>query len=440
MLIIEAKTVNNFIINTFNKFTCCFVTLIFAQLNTFAQVPTPGVLSKKPTVITNATLHIGNGQVIKEAGIGFVNGKIVSLDSLLNSENFEGYEIINANGNDVYPGLIAPNTSIGLNEVDAIRSTRDYYEVGENNAHIRSIIAYNTDSRVTPTIRSNGILLAQITPNGGSISGNSSIVNLDAWNWEDAALKIDDALHINWPSLHFNGDNKEEDNNRTEKELLAIEHIFSDAKTYCFNSVENTNLKLEAFRSVFNGQKKVFIHTDGAKEIINAVQFMKQYALTPVIVGGSESFLITQFLRENNIAVIIIRTHNLPSLQEDDIDLPYKLPKILLDSGVKYCLADVGSWQQRNLPFQAGTSVAYGVSKEQALMSITKNTSEILGIDKIYGTLELGKSATLVISEGDILDMKSSKITHAWIDGRPVDLNNAQTQLNKKFRTKYFGE
>jgi imidazolonepropionase-like amidohydrolase len=420
------------------------ITLTLSSNYLFGQVPTPGELPKKPTLLINATLHIGNGQVLKAANIGFNQGKIILIDTILDDKNKLDFEIINANGKHVYPGLIAPNTTIGLNEIDAVRSTRDYYEVGENNAHIRSIIAYNTDSRVTPTIRSNGILLAQITPSGGTISGNSSVVNLDAWNWEDAMVKMDDALHMNWPKLHSNSqadaEAKEEESNRSEKEILAISQIWSNAKTYCGTHHDEINLKYEAFRGVFGGKKKVFIHTDGAKEIIHAVQFMKNYGITPVIVGGDESYLITQFLRKNGISVILIRTHNLPSLPEDDVDLPYKLPKILHDSGVNFCLADVGSWQQRNLPFQAGTAVAYGLTMEDALMAITKNTAEILGIDKTYGTLELGKSATLVLSEGDILDMKTSKITHAWIDGRPINLDNAQKQLDTKFRQKYFGK
>ncbi|MFM9945822.1 MAG: amidohydrolase family protein [Bacteroidia bacterium] len=420
------------------------IAILLFSIMAKAQVPTPGKLPIKPVVLMGGTLHIGNGEIYTDAGLGFVNGKIVSLDSLLKKINYRDYELVDAKGKHVYPGLIAPNTTIGLNEIDAVRSTRDYNEVGLNNANIRSIIAYNTDSKVTPTVRSNGILLAQITPSGGSISGNSSIVQLDAWNWEDAAVKTDDALHINWPRMSVQrgwwaepGDIEKLQN---EKEILALDEIFSNAKTYCNSQPVVLNLKLEAFRDVFSGKKKVFIHADGAREMISAVQFMQKYGIIPVIVGGDESFLITKFLRENKVAVVLIRTHNLPSLPEDDVDMPYKLPKILHDSGVLYCIADVGAWQQRNLPFQAGTSVAFGITPEQALMAITKNTSEILGIDKNYGTLEVGKSATLIISDGDILDMKTSKVTRAWIDGRPVDLNNTQKELDKKFRTKYFGE
>lgn len=407
-----------------------------------AQVPSPGAVQTEKVWIIAGTLHLGNGQVYNNASIRFDKGIITAIDTSHATKDFPDHVIILAK--HVYPGLIAPNTTIGLNEIDAIRSTRDYNEVGENNANIRSIIAYNTDSKVTPTIRSNGILLAQITPTGGSISGNSSIVQLDAWNWEDAAIKTDDALHLNWPRMHVQKGWWTEPGDieilQTDKEIKALDEIFSNAKTYCSNKPDVHNIKLEAFRDVFLGKKKVFIHTDGAREMISAVQFMQRYGITPILVGGDESFLITKFLRENKIALVLIRTHNLPSLPEDDVDLPYKLPKILHDSGVLYCIADVGAWQQRNLPFQAGTAVAFGLTREQALMAITKNAAEILGIDKNYGTLEVGKSATLFISEGDILDMKTSKVTRAWIDGREINLDNSQKQLDKKFRSKYFGE
>ncbi len=407
-----------------------------------AQVPAPSAIEKSPVWILAGALHIGNGKVYTNASLRFDKGIITAIDTSHAVKDFPDHIIVLAK--HVYAGLIAPNTTVGLNEVDAIRSTRDYHEVGQNNANVRSLIAYNTDSKVIPTLRSNGILLAQITPSGGFISGNSSVVQMDAWNWEDAAIKVDDAMHINWPRMtlqySWNGESSEADKGQIDKAINAMSEIFSNAKSYCNGGNLEVNLKLESFRGIFNGKKKVFVHADGAREIISSVQFMQRYGITPVIVGGNESHLVTKFLRENKIAVVLIRTHNLPSLPEDDIDLPYKMPKILQDSGVLYCLADVSAWQQRNLCFEAGTSVAYGLTTEQALMAVTKNTAEILGISNKYGTLEVGKSATLIVSDGDILDMKSSKVTRAWIDGRPIDLDNTQKQLNRKFNSKYFKE
>ena len=409
-----------------------------------AQVGSPAPKQTKPVVIYGATIHVGDGKVWRNASVRFENGNITAMDSGNIDLTKTEVEYINAQNNHVYPGLIAPNTTVGLSEIDAVRSTRDHTEVGENNANVRSIIAYNTDSKIIPTLRSNGVLLAQVTPSGGSLSGSSSIVQLDAWNWEDAAVKTDDALHINWPFLSpsrgRNAEQGENEKQQFEKEIKAIEEIFINARAYCLMKPLEVNLKLEALREVFTQKRKVFIHTNGAREMIRAVQSMQKFGITPVIVGGAESYLIPGFLRDHKVAVILLGTQNLPSLPEEDIDMPYKLPKILKDSGVLYCLADNGAWQQRNLPFQAGTAVAFGLTAEEALMSVTKNTSEILGIETKYGTLAIGKSATLMISDGDILDTRSSNITHAWIDGRRIDLYNHQKDLDAKFRKKYFGE
>lgn len=418
------------------------IVLIFAVLGAKSQTLTPAPTQSKKYMIFAQTLHVGNGNIIKNATIRFENGIIIAIDTNAKTENISDHVAINAK--HVYPGIIAPNTRIGLNEIDAVRSTRDYNEVGSNNANIRSIIAYNADSKIIPTIRSNGVLIAQISPSGGRISGNSSIVQLDAWNWEDAVVKTDDALHINWPRMYMQhgwwAEPGEIEKLQIEKDLNEIEEIFINALNYCNTKNEIVNLKYEAFREVFKGNKKVYVYADEPREIICAVQFFKKFNICPVICGAKQSYLITDFLKQNNISVILINTHYLPSLPEEDIDMPYKLPKILADSGLKFCIASDGAWEQRNLPFQAGTAVAYGLSTEQALMAITKNTAEIMGIDKKYGTIEKGKSATFVISEGDILDMKTSIITDAFIDGRKIDLDNNQNQLYKKYIKKYFGE
>jgi len=418
--------------------------LLALALGTKAQVGAPASKQTKPVWIYGATIHIGDGKVLKNANVRFENGSITNIDTDKPDLSKAEYDYINAQNKHVYPGLIAPNTTVGLNEIDAVRSTRDHTEVGENNANVRSIIAYNTDSKIIPTLRSNGLLLVQVTPSGGSISGSSSIVQLDAWNWEDAAVKTDDALHINWPFISLsrgrNAEQGENEKQQFEKEIKAIEEIFTKAQAYCLSKPLEINLKLEAFREVLTKKRKVFIHTNGAREMIRAVQSMQKFGITPVIVGGTESYLIAGFLRDHNVGVILLGTQNLPSLPEEDIDMPYKLPKILKDSGVLFCLADNGAWQQRNLPFQAGTAVAFGLSSEEALMSVTKNTSEILGIDTKYGTLAIGKSATLIISEGDVLDTRTSIVTDAWIDGRKIDVNTHQKDLDAKYRKKYFGE
>ena len=401
--------------------------------------------NSKIIVLKGGTAHIGNGEVIENSIIIIENGKIKDIGTVKNINDLPtNVETIDLNGKEIYPGFIAANTNIGLSEIGAVRATNDYDETGSFNPNVRSIIAYNTDSEVTPTVRSNGVLLAQITPSGGAVSGQSSIVELEAWNWEDAAYKMDDAIYMAWPRM-FSYSWKERKNKENEKyseQIAELEQTFAEAKAYCENKKPQTkNLKLEAMCDLFSKNKKLYIKTDYIKEMVAAVQFAKIYDLKLVIVGGRDAWMATDILKENNVAIVINKTHTLPSRSHEDVDLPYKLPKILQDAGILYCIT-VGSgwdgfWDQRNISFEAGTAAAYGLTKEEALMTITSNAAKILGIDQTVGTLEKGKDATLIVSKGDALDMRTQHIEQAFIRGRAVDLDNKQKKLYRKFMDKY---
>lgn len=402
----------------------------------------PAKAQNKPVIITNATIHVGNGQVITKGYIAFTNGKITAIGEGTAPANAQA-AVIDANGKQVYPGFIAPITTLGLVEVEnGAKGTDDAGEVGEVNPHIRSIIAYNTDSRVIPTVRSNGILMAQPTPEGGLVSGQSSVVVLDAWNWEDAAYKKDIGLHLNWPASRggFFGPQASaaEAKENTQKTIAQLSKYFAEAKAYAeLAKPAETNARFEAMKGLFNGSKKLFVNVNQATGIIQAVNFAKNYGIKTVIVGGTESYLVTDLLKENQVPVILVETQTLPDKTDDDVYLPYKLPKLLQDAGVLYSLTGIGYWRQRNLPFEAGTAVAYGLSKEQAISMITLNTAKILGIDKTAGSLETGKDATLFISGGDALDMLGNKVEAAFIQGRNINLDNHHKQLYKRYQEKY---
>jgi imidazolonepropionase-like amidohydrolase len=190
-------------------------------------------------------------------------------------------------------------------------------------------------------------------------------------------------------------------------------------------------------RGLFNGTKKLFVVADGAKQIMQAVAFGKQMGVSVVIVGGKESYLVTDILKENNVPVILRETQTLPDRNEDDVYLPYKLPKLLQDAGVMYGLTGIGFWRQRNLPFEAGEAVGYGLTKEQAVSMISLNNAKILGIDKTTGSIETGKDANLFISTGDALDMIGLNVEAAFIQGRNINLDNLHKQLYRKFSEKY---
>jgi len=420
-----------------------FIVQQFILGNLFAQsVPVPASKDQAAILLSGGVIHIATGEVIKDGAVGFKKGKIVVVGSAADVSK-EGWKVINVNGKHVYPGLIAANTKIGLTEIDLVRATHDFKEIGSYNPNVRSIIAYNTDSRVTPTIRSNGILLAQIVPQGGRISGTSSIVQLDAWNWEDAAYKMDDGIHLNWPNMYVNAGWWAEPKNggineKYDEQLRNVEAFFEEAKAYGQDQQPNPkNIRFESMKKVFNKQQQVFIHVSFAKEIIAAINFAKKHEVRMVIVGGRDSWLVADIIKEHNIPVILSSIHSLPGYQDDELDVAFKTPFHLKEAGVKFALSIGGGWETRNLMFLAGTASTYGLTKEEALMSITKNVSEILGISDSVGTLSVGKDATIIVSTGDILDMRTSKIEHAFIKGRAIDLNNKQKELYYKFRNKY---
>lgn len=415
---------------------CCSVHSLL-----MAQRIAPAGAQSVAIIITGATIHTGNGQVIENGAIVFSNGKITYVGTAANAPA-SGATIIDAKGKQVYPGIIAPVTNIGLNEIEAARATNDYAEVGDYNPGTRSLIAYNTDSKVIPTVRSNGVLLAQVAPQGGIISGTSSVMQLDAWNWEDAQYKADDGLHLNWPSwFKFNFDDNGAAvtiNDDYEKQVQQIRSYFIAAQQYNQQaSHAERNINFEAMKGVFDKTRSVFIHTNYVREIMNAVQFAKDLGINMVLVGGSDAYQCTAILKENGIPVILGDAHSLPGGDDTKVDVPYHTAAMLQQAGVMYCLSIGGYWQQRNLPFVAGTTAAHGVSKEDALKSITSSTAKILGIDNVTGTLEAGKDANIIISTGDVLDMKTSNIERAFIQGRDINLDNSQKQLYETYRKKY---
>lgn len=425
------------------KYILILAIFIFTT-SAFAQNPAPASGTPKRILLIGGTAHIGNGKIIETSAIGLKDGKIIFVADAKNFTQDKSVfdTVIDCKGKQIYPGLIALNTDLGINEIELVRSTNDYREAGNINPSARTIIAYNTDSKITPTVRSNGILLAQIVPQGGLLSGTSSVVKLDGWNWEDAAYQTDEGVWMNWPSMRIYhlapNDSDDAQQQKNNKMLMGLTHFFDDSKSYCsLTAPAIRNPQFEAMRGLFDGTKKLYIYCGFAREIIAAVQFCKQYGIKMVLVGGEDSWRLTDLLKENNIPVIIARTHTLPSRSDEDVALPYKLAGLLKNAGVDFAIADNGFWQQRNLPFEAGTAAGYGLTKEEALTSITLSPAKILGIDKRCGTLEENKDATLFISTGDALDMRTNNVELALINGRIINLDNVQAQLFHKYRKKY---
>lgn len=423
--------------------TACILATASAQETVY-----PAPAQKETITLTNATIHVGNGQVIENGSVVFTNGKITEVGSSVTAKG----KTVDCKGKHIYPGIITSSSQLGLIEVPSVRATVDAVELGEISASIRSIVAYNTDSKVTNTLRPNGILLANIYPDGGIISGLSSVVQLDAWNWEDAAYKTDNGVHFNMPSLlnrqrggrgggGFGGGQQstEDPVKRGLEQIEKVKTFFREAKAWQAEAThESTNLKYDAVKGLFTKKQKLFIHCNIVKEMLVAVDFVKEFGFDVVIVGGVDSWQIADILKQNNMAVILDQLHSLPVMADDDVDQPFKTPAMLQKAGVLFALGeDDGNSRGRNLPFNAGTAVAYGLTKEEALTAITLSAAKILGIDDKTGSIEKGKDANIVVSDGDILDMKTNAVTHAFIQGRMVSLDNKQKQLFEKYKYKY---
>ena len=429
-----------------------FINLIFSQ-----QTPAPA--QEKSILIFGATTHVGNGEVLENSVIGFTNGKIdlvastdgiwinKTLNMFSDSNNKKYDTIINAKDHHIYPGIIAMNSNIGLVEVEAVKASVDDDESGTYLPNIRSIIAYNAESKAVESMRPNGVLLAQIAPNGGVISGSSSIVQLDAWNWEDAVIEYDQGIHVNWPSPYTFGrwwlgeDRGLKVNSEYPKQIQNLKDFFDRSRANS-NLTNSMNLKARSMKGVFEGSTTIYLNADDEKEIVDGITFLKKYGINKiVIVGGKGSLNQANFIKENNIPVVVTQPYRLPQSTDTDPRETFKLAKKLLDIGILVTIDPTGTSQDRvstrNLPFYAGSFSSFGIDKESALSMITLNPAKILGIDKEFGTLEIGKSATLFISKGDALDIMSNNVTHAFIAGRNLSLETHQTRLCRRYSNKY---
>jgi imidazolonepropionase-like amidohydrolase len=413
-----------------------FTFLMVSFFATRAQeTMSPSPWQKDPVALTNAVIHVGNGQVIQNGTLLFVNGKITAVGT---SVSTTGAKVIDCKGKQIYPGLINANTNLGLVEIQSVRSTLDDTELGDINPNIHSYIAYNADSKIINTVRSNGILLVNVIPSGGILSGTSSVMQLDAWNWEDALYKKDGGIYFNMPYLIRLNDTGDPVKTGMEK-IDQVRTFLRQAKAYYEEPKHiHTNLKFEAVRGLFDKSQTFFVNCELVKEMMVAVELAKEFGFKTVIIGGTDSWRIIPLLKELHIGVILNQMHSIPVMEDDYVDDYSRTAFLLQQAGIDFCIADADPMSRfRNLSYNAGVSVAFGLTKEQALQSITLSAAKILGIADRTGSLEIGKDANIVVSDGDILDIKTSQVRYAFIQGRQIDLDNKQKQLYHKYMKKY---
>ena len=386
------------------------------------QVPAPPQAS--PLVIRSVTIHPCNGgEVIERGSIRIEDGIITAVGSSV--QRTRGARILHAQGLHAYPGLVSTDTILGLSETDMVSVTHDYDERGEITPEVRAVIAVNPDSDLLPVVRANGILTSLILPRRGLVPGRGSIIRMDGWTTEDLSIESDAGLVIRW----------------TTSRLEELDQLFDDAGAW-LHALEagaelEPDIRFEAMAGAISGLKPVFVKARSAAEIESAVAWAVRRDLDIIIVGGHEADRVTELLTAHDVPVIITGVLRLPRARDDAVDAPFTLPRRLFDAGVRFCISSAEEpAHERNLPYHAAKAAAYGLPREEALRSITLSAAEIIGQGDRLGSIEIGKSGTLIITNGDPLEV-TTDILHAFIDGRDIDLGTRHTELAEKYREKY---
>ena len=398
----------------------------------------PGLPQERPVAIVGGTLHPVSSPEIEHGTLLFDKGKITAIGTDIDIP--EGAEQIHADGLHVYPGLLEAHSRVGLTEVGAIRASHDYRETGSLNPNASAHVSVNPDSEIIPVTRSNGVLLALTAPSGGLIAGKAAVLQLDGWTCEDLTLREDAAMIVNWP-----WDKADEDESKPQKpkEIPRLREFFSEARRYRTarddGSDQRFDIRLEAMQPVLDRRIPLLVRADGLAEIRSAVAFAVEQNVRLIILGGYDAPMCADALRKHDVPVIVSAVHRNPLRRHDDYDTAYTLPRRLRDHRVRFCISGTdrsSTWNARNLPYHAGTAVAYGLSADDALRAVTLSPAEILGVADRVGSLEVGKDATLIVTSGSPLET-TSQVHRAWIQGRHLNLDNKQRRLYRKYREKY---
>jgi imidazolonepropionase-like amidohydrolase len=383
----------------------------------------------------------GEDGVIRDGDVLVRDGRIAAVGRSLTVP--DGAEVIELEGRHVYPGLVGLDTTLGLIEISAVRATDDREELGDFTPEVQGHIAFNADSDVIPTVRSNGLTHIQVVPQDGLVSGRSSVMHTDGWHWEDALVKANDALHVRWPSPRprwswWGGGSSSDPVERAAREREAIVDFFDRARAYhqrrAGDESSPRDERLEAMRGVFDGSVRLFIHADDLRQIEDAVRVAEQQGLAFTLVGGRDAWRLADRLASTGTDVVYTATFGTPIRDGDAYDTAFRAPAVLADAGVRVALAYSGYWDTRNLAFAAGYLVAHGLDRATALAMITRTPAEMIGLGEEIGRIAPGYSASLLVSDGDVLDYREHDVEALFIDGRRVNLNDRHKALADKYR------
>lgn len=405
----------------------------------------------RPIGVRNATIHTVSHGVIERGVVWFMGGQILAV--LPEGADMAWSDIdpidIDAEGLHIYPGMIVANTLTGLVEINAVNATRDFAETGDVTPEVRAAPAINPDSTIIPVTRSAGILTAGVFPSSGVIPGRASVIRMDGWTWEDMTISDNAGLVINWPVVRpvtawWMQRSEEEQLEEAKQNLAKIEDAFRSAEAYFearkADAGVRESIRWEAMRPAIEGSSPVFIRAQELEQIQSAVSWASGRGLKTVIVGGRDAHLCLDLLKRHDVAVMVTGTHSLPRRRDSHYDEPFRLPAVLEEAGVRWCMASGGGAFQapheRNMLHQTATAVAHGLDMDVAIRSLTLSAAELLGVSDSIGSIERGKQATFIITDGNPLDIRTN-VEMAFIDGRMIDLANKQSKLSEKYREKY---
>lgn len=405
-------------------------------------------------LVRNVTLHPVSGPVLTNASILVRHGRIAALGIV----NDTADETIDGTGLYLFPGLIAAATVLGLQEIDAVRATRDTTEVGDYTPDVKAWIAVNPDSELIPVARANGITHAQVIPMGGIVSGWSGVIALDGWTIEDLAIRREVGLHLYWPSQALDTTPKsmvhakdkwkspEDQAKEREKRLKEINDFFDDAEAYArarnaanpsagFGTVPAWEAMLPAIRR----EKPLWIHASELRQIRSALEWAARRKLSAVLVGGRDAWRCAELISSNRVPVVLEHVYTLPARDTDPYDVHFASAAVLTKAGVHVIFGEgtdrFGASNLRNLPYSAAQAMAYGLSREEALKGITLYPAQALGIADQLGSLELGKAATFFLASGDILDIRS-RVLRVWINGHEASVESRHTRLYDRYKNR----
>ncbi len=394
--------------------------------------------------IRDAKIYTVSGSTIPSGTVVIRDGKIMDVGDKVSIPS--GAKIINGRGLSVYPGIFDSDTTVGLGEIGAVPVTNDYSEIGDYQPQLLAFTAFHVESELIPVARVDGVTTVLARPQGSIISGQAAIMDLSGWSPEEMEVNRHGAMTLEFPSLlplrrgFFGGRQNQQSQSQRKKEfdekVRELKDLLAKARHYMSAKEEGAevepNRQLGALVPVVKGVMPVLIEANSQVDIKEAVKFGKEEKLNFVILGANDAWKLADFLKENEVRVILGPRQSLPVRDDDPIDIQYRVPAILHEKGVKFALSTNSASDVRTLPFEAGNAVAYGLPQEAGLRAITLSPAEFLGVADQLGSIEKGKRANLVVTDGDIFEYRT-KIKHVFIDGADVPLVSKHTQLYEKY-------